>query len=188
MESFTGVWQNRTAMPIANRLKLPSAPVRAQVESREAWNAGRHPESADFFTVGYTGRKLPELLDALVAAGVRSVVDVRHNPVSMYRPELSKRNLCAAVEARGLTYHHAPNLGVPRDIRSLAIDAGSRDPIWAWYDEFVVAPTVGRNLHWFFNAIEHPTALLCVEIDPTECHRHRLCLALEEHGLKGFDL
>lgn len=175
-------------MPVSTRLKLPSAAVRDQIESRTAWNAERRRDAADFFTVGYTGRKLPELLDTLVDAGVRSIVDVRHNPVSMYRPELSKTNLRVAIEARGLCYFHAQHLGVPRDIRSLAIEAGTRDPIWAWYDQYVVEPTLGRNLHWFLNAIEHPAALLCVEIDPTECHRHRLSLALEDHGLKGFDL
>jgi hypothetical protein len=29
---------------------------------------------------------------------------------------------------------------------------------------------------------------MCTELDPQECHRHRLCLALEHMGLRGFDL
>jgi hypothetical protein len=29
---------------------------------------------------------------------------------------------------------------------------------------------------------------MCVEIDPHECHRHRLSAALERKGLRGFDL
>ncbi|MCX6543524.1 MAG: DUF488 domain-containing protein [Acidobacteria bacterium] len=170
------------------RLKLPTAPVRSQVENKALWNEARCRENADFFTIGYTGRKTGELLDALVAAGVRTLVDIRQNAVSMYRPELSKANLRQLVEHRGLQYVHLPDLGVPRDIRARAIATGSRDVIWSWYDEHVVSSYIGRNLHRFFNGVEHPAAFMCVEIDPRECHRHRLSVALESIGLRGFDL
>ena len=106
----------------------------------------------------------------------------------MYRPELSKANLQRAVEARGLHYAHVPELGVPRDIRAKAISSGSRQVIWDWYDVNVAAPYMGKNLHHFFNSLEHPVAMMCTEVDPTECHRHRLSARLESHGLQGFDL
>jgi hypothetical protein len=35
------------------------------------------------------------------------------------------------------------------------------------------------------NCVDHPVALMYVEIDPREYHRHRLFLALEAHGLRG---
>lgn len=175
-------------MPQANRLKLPSTSAKRQLEKKTLWNDRRSADLADFFTVGYTGRKTDELLDALNSYGVRTLVDVRQMPVSMYRPDLSKNNLRNLVEARGMLYVHMPELGVPRDIRAKAIETGSRDVIWEWYDEYVVQPYVGRNLHQFFNSVEHPIAMMCVEIDPEECHRHRLCLALEGMGLQGFDL
>lgn len=176
-------------MPQENRLKLPSASAKLQTVQRFLWNDARSPQVADFFTVGYTGRRIEELLDVLVSNGVRTLADIRQNAVSMYRPELSKVNLRRIVESRGLHYVHLPELGVPRDIRAKAIDAGSRDVIWDWYDQHVVTRYIGRNLHWFLNGIdEHPVALMCVEIDPRECHRHRLSVALEEEGLRGFDL
>jgi uncharacterized protein (DUF488 family) len=175
-------------MPQKNRLNLPSASPKKQAENRFLWNEGRSPETADFFTFGYTGRPLEELLDSLVANGIRTLVDIRANPVSMYRPEVSKSNLARAVQAKGIDYLHLPDLGVPRDIRVRAIEAGTRDAIWTWYDENVVNPYLSRNLHAFLNMAEHPVALMCVEIDPGECHRHRLFLALEEKGLVGFEL
>src|SRR6266849_3865735 len=104
-------------MPQANRLKLPSASAKRQAEKKILWNDGRSAESADFFTVGYTGRKTDELLNTLRSNGVRTLVDVRQIPVSMYRPELSKNNLRQLVEAHGMKYAHMPELGVPRDIR-----------------------------------------------------------------------
>ncbi len=176
-------------MPQANRLKLPSASsAKQQIENRAIWNDSRSAHFADFFTIGYTGRGVNELLELLVSNSVRTLADIRKNPVSMYRPELSKSNLRRSVEESGLQYIHLPELGVPRDIRARAIDTGSREIIWEWYDRFVIPSYVGRNLHRFFNAIEHPVALMCVETDPRECHRHRLFLALENMGLKGFEL
>lgn len=175
-------------MPQANRLKLPSAPIKRQVQNRETWNDARSPQHADFYTFGYTGRKTDELLDLLKDHGVRTLLDIRQNAVSMYRPDLSKKNLHAAVESRGMLYVHMPELGVPRDIRAKAIETGSRDVIWDWYDEFVVQEFLGSNLHRFFNSVEHPVALMCAELDPVECHRHRIFIRLEELGLTGFEL
>lgn len=175
-------------MPQANRLTLPSAPAKRQAENRIRWNDARSPQTADFFTFGYTGRKTEELLDALSSNGVRTLVDIRQHAVSMYRPDISKGNLKREVESRGMVYFHAPELGVPRDIRAKAIEAGTRNVIWDWYDEFVAEPYLGTNLHRFLNFVEHPVALMCVEIDPEECHRHRLFLALEQLGMSGFDL
>lgn len=170
----------------ANRLPLPSAPVKQQIASKAEWNESRSPEEADFFTFGYSGRKTEEILALLVKHGVRTVIDVRQNAVSMYRPELSKSNLAQLLEGHGIYYSHVPELGVPRDIRAKAIETGNRDVIWTWYDSNVVACFL--NLHSFLNGFEHPVAIMCTEIDPHECHRHRLSLALEHMGLNGFDL
>ena len=175
-------------MPQTKPLKLPSVPAKQQRENKAIWNEARSPQEADFFTIGYTGRSIKEFLSILISHGVRTLIDIRQNPVSMYRPELSKTNLQRVVEKRGLTYTHSPELGVPRDIRAKAIHAGTRHVIWEWYDKHVVAHHFQRNLHRFFNTLEHPIALMCVEVDPQECHRHRICLALEGMGLRGFDL
>jgi uncharacterized protein (DUF488 family) len=176
------------SMPQANRLSLPSASVKQQIESKGFWNDCRSAETANFFTIGYTGRKTEVFLTALEEHGVSTLVDVRQNAISMYRPELSKRNLTQLLADHGIGYIHCPELGVPRDIRAKAIETGSRDVIWDWYDENVASTFIGNNLHFFFNAFDHPIALMCTELDPQECHRHRLCLALEHLGMRGFDL
>lgn len=173
-------------MPQANRLNLPSAPVKQQIANKAEWNESRSPREADFFTFGYSGRKTEEILGLLKQHGVRTLIDIRQNAVSMYRPELSKGNLAQLLSENDICYTHIPELGVPRDIRAKAIETGTREIIWDWYDENVV--TSFLNLHSFLNGFEHPVALMCTEIDPHECHRHRLSLALEGMGLNGFDL
>jgi uncharacterized protein (DUF488 family) len=168
-------------------LKLPSRSIRAQAEGRALFNEARSRETANFFTFGYSGRTVQQMIDLLTEAGVRSILDIRFSPISLYRPEFSKRNFQRLVEGAGFQYLHVPKLGVPRDIRAKAIAAGTRDVIWEWYDKHGVEPFL-QNLHEFLNFAEHPVALMCVEADPQECHRHRLFQALEAHGLRGFDL
>ncbi len=144
-------------------------------------------ESAKFFTIGYAGRTALQFVQLLLEAGVRSLIDIRFNPVSMYKPEFSRTNLQRIVEDAGLEYLHVRDLGVPREIRAKALASGDREVIWEWYDKNVVAPFLEKNLHEFLN-LNHPVALMCVETDPRECHRHRLFQALEDQGFQGFDL
>jgi uncharacterized protein (DUF488 family) len=168
-------------------LKLPSRAARVRADSRAIWNDTRSIACANFFTLGYEGRQTEDVLGALRLAGVRLLLDIRHTPLSMYRPELSKRNLAEMLAREGIEYLHVQEWGVPRHVRARAIEAGSRQPIWDWYDEHVVEQFFVRNLHRFLN-MEHPLAMMCMEADPLECHRHRLFMALENQGLCGFDL
>lgn len=168
-------------------LKLPTKSAVARADSKALWNEARSPDRADFFTVGYEGRTTKDLFDRLLGAGVQCLVDIRYNPVSMYRPDLSKSNLQKSLEAAGIEYFHLREWGVPRDVRARAAETGTRETIWKWYDERVIAPNFTGNLHRFLN-FGYPVAMLCMECDPKECHRHRIFMALEDQGLRGFDL
>src|ERR1700722_794827 len=148
-------------MPQVNRLSLPTTTLKQQILSKNIWNNSRSAQTADFFTIGYSGRTTEDLLKALTEQRVRTLVDVRQNPVSMYRPDLSKNNLARLLLENGISYLHRRELGVPRDIRAKAIETGTRDVIWDWYDKNVVSSFVGRNLHSFLNVFEHPIALMC---------------------------
>lgn len=189
MGSSTGNWAAiRQGERRMNRpLKLPTSPARVRAENKARWNEARSRAAADFFTVGYEGRSVDELVAMLHGAGVQSVIDIRHTPLSMYRPELNKGNFRRRMENEGFGYLHVPELGVPKDIRAKALVAGTREPIWDWYNCAVIEGRFARNLHWFLN-LAHPIAMMCVEMDPTECHRHCLFNALEKQGLRGFDL
>lgn len=164
---------------------LPSASLKVQLLRKDEWNARRSLADADFFTAGYSGRSLSEFLVVLKSTRVSTVVDVRRNPVSRYKPAFSKKNLQAGLEVEGIAYLHLGYLGVPRDIRSLAVENGDRNRIWDWYDTNVLEPL---DIHALLNQAEHPLALLCTEVDPASCHRHRLALALEKLGLRSYDL
>jgi uncharacterized protein (DUF488 family) len=167
------------------QLALPTESFPAQARNKAAWNALRAREAADFFTIGYTQRDIVAFMQVLKDAGVMTVLDIRHSAVSMYKPDFSKGNLRRHLASAGIDYIHLPRFGVPKDIRSKAAGESSRQLIWDWYSQYVV-PFL--NLHSFFNSGAHPVALLCLELDPTSCHRHLLALKLEQHGLRGHDL
>lgn len=169
-------------------LSLPSKPVAEQRKGKATWNDARDASGAHFFTIGYAGRTANDLAQALQTAGVATLLDVRHNAVSMFKPEFSKTNLRDRLRTHDIQYLHVPQLGVPRDVRGLAVGMPTRDEIWNWYDRHVVWRFAGRNLDWFFNLADHPVAFMCAELDPTDCHRHRLAVALQRHGLQHYDL
>ncbi len=169
-------------------LSLPQPSKAIQVSNKKHWNSSRRMEDADFFTVGYIGKSIDELVVDLKAAGVKTLVDIRFNPVSQYKPEFSKGNLQTRLANEGIAYLHRSDWGVPREIREDAVDASDRQGIWEWYEGEVIRRYFNRNLDVFFNWADHPVALMCMELDPTNCHRHLVCQALERHGLRGYDL
>ena len=173
---------------MTKRIALPTSSKRIQVRNKACWNDGRSVQDANFFTFGYSGRSTDEIFEAVKEAGVSTVVDIRFTPYSMYKPDFSKRNLERIAKSHGLDYLHLQWLGVPREIRARAAEVRDLNVIWDWYDDVVVASFLGRNLNTFFNLADHPLALMCTEMDPSACHRHRLFQALEDRGLHGFDL
>lgn len=169
-------------------LNLPSKPVSAQIKDREYWNSARSKTDADFYTIGYSGRKIYEFIGILQSVDICSVVDIRFSPISMYKPEFSKSNLQPKLEKYNINYYHQPELGIPRDIRGMAMDSRNKNVLWEWYDHYIVSNYINGNLDNFFNSSIHPIAFLCMEVSPLECHRHRLVLALERQGLRSYDL
>jgi uncharacterized protein (DUF488 family) len=63
------------------------------------------------FTVGHGTRPIEELLEVLAGAGVQTLVDVRRFPSSRRHPQFNQAPLTASLEAAGLGYRHAVELG-----------------------------------------------------------------------------
>jgi uncharacterized protein (DUF488 family) len=63
------------------------------------------------FTVGHGVRPTAELISALRAAGRKTLVDVRRFPFSRRNPQFNQGTLREALEAEGITYRHAVELG-----------------------------------------------------------------------------
>jgi len=120
---------------------------------------------------------MAEFLGALETAGVKRVIDVRALPLSR-RPGFSKSPLRAALDEAGIEYVHLKALGTPAEGRSAA-RAGRHEDLERIYScqlelpEAIVQAEQMREL-----AAEKPSALLCYEREPAECHRTLLLNAV----------
>jgi len=150
------------------------------------WNAKRlSPLTYRFFTIGYAHRSINQFIAILQAAQVKTVVDVRANPVSQFRPEFSKRNIEASLNQAGIVYVHMGELGVPSSKRRKLQQDHDYEHLFQWYDEHIAGTAASRLVS---PELLGPIAIMCVELTPTECHRHRIAVALENRGFVTYDL
>lgn len=127
-------------------------------------------------TIGYDGRTPEELASELKRRRVRVVVDVRLTPMSR-KPGMSKRRLAETVEAAGMSYVHLPALGMPRDNRDAF---HRRDPaaIERMRQRLHTAEADRALDEVITDADRGRVALLCIERDPSICHRRLVAEAI----------
>lgn len=133
-----------------------------------------HPKIA---TIGYEGSTLPALLDALKAAGVEVLVDVRAVPLSR-KPGFSKQALRTGVESIGLDYLHLRDLGNPKEGREAAKVGGMPAFASIYEAHLASAPAQTALAELAALAQERRVCLLCFEADPLTCHRLLVARAL----------
>lgn len=122
------------------------------------------------FTIGYESTTVGEFVDALQAAGVRRVIDVRAVPNSR-RPGFSKTPLRNALAEADIDYVHLRALGTPADGRAAA-RAGRHSELERIYAGQLELPeAIAQGAQMLDLAREQPSALLCYERDPAGCHR-----------------
>lgn len=63
------------------------------------------------FTVGHGVRPIEELIETLQSVGVQTLVDVRRFPSSRRNPQFNQEALAGSLEAEGVAYKHAEELG-----------------------------------------------------------------------------
>ena len=168
--------------------ELETDPAPIQVANWWKWNLARAGSKFDFFTTHYSQKDIPTFIQVLKTAGVKTLVDVRHNPVSQFRPEFSKENLMNALKSNGIHYVHIPQLGVPREQRDKLAGGSDWKAFFNWYDSNIITKLKDIMNVPSLKQASKPYAFLCVEIDPMKCHRHRIAVAFEKKGLKGYDL
>ncbi|HUS46500.1 MAG TPA: DUF488 domain-containing protein, partial [Phycisphaerae bacterium] len=140
------------------------------------------------YTVGYEGWLADGFLNALLRAGIRCVVDVRHNPTSrrygFHKSTLAK--LCAEV---GIDYDHRPELGIPPEHRRSLRSNDDYEKLFEQYETDTL-PRQAAALQAVAGVMgSKPTALMCAEADPERCHRSRLARAIAERtGLSVCNL
>lgn len=122
------------------------------------------------FTIGYEGATVGEFLFALRNAGVERVIDVRAVPNSR-RPGFSKTPLRNALTDAGIDYVHLRALGTPADGRAAARTGRKNDFERVYAGQLELPEAIAESAQMIELAKEKPSAVLCYERDPAECHR-----------------
>lgn len=140
------------------------------------------------YTIGYEKARLGDVVAALMAAGVATLIDVRDRPISR-RPGFSKRQLSAAVEEAGMRYVGLTALGTPPEGR-LAGRRRDWDRFWAIVEGRLTSAEAELALAQAAEiAAASPCCLLCYEADWHVCHRRRVAEILtERHGFQVHHL
>jgi uncharacterized protein (DUF488 family) len=122
------------------------------------------------FTIGYEGATLDPFIDTLANAGVKTLIDVRAVPASR-KPGFSKRGLAAALAQRGIGYRHLQRLGTPAEGRNAARGGDTARMRRIYLEHLEAADAQAEMAMLVDQARESPSALLCFERAPEQCHR-----------------
>jgi uncharacterized protein (DUF488 family) len=129
-------------------------------------------------TIGYESATVRTFLDALKAAGVELLVDVRA-VASSRRPGFAKTKLAANLQEAGIDYLHLRALGTPADGRAAA-RAGRHEEMRAIFMEHLATEEAQAELETLADIVRsgRRVALLCLEANPEHCHRTMVADAL----------
>jgi uncharacterized protein (DUF488 family) len=129
------------------------------------------------FTIGYEQTVVADFVATLQRAGVERVLDIRAVAASR-RPGFSKTALAGALQEAGIAYEHLRALGTPKEGRDAAKrgDQATLARVYAGQLELPEAQAAAALL--LDRAAAQPTALLCYERQPEDCHRSMLLAAI----------
>lgn len=132
------------------------------------------------FTIGYEDTTVPRFLATLQEAGVELLVDVRAVAGSR-RPGFAKTALASNLAGVAIDYLHLRGLGTPANGR-VAARAGRHAEMKAIFLEHMESSAAQDDLDLLVEITRsgRPLCLLCLEADPTHCHRSLVAAALAE--------
>jgi uncharacterized protein (DUF488 family) len=134
----------------------------------------------EIYSIGFTKKSAEQFFSALRSAGIRRLVDVRLNNVSQLAGFAKKqdlpfflRELCEA------EYLHEPLLAPTQQMLD---DYKKRKGAWAEYEARFLALMAEREIERRLDraSFEIPSALLCSELSPDQCHRRLVLEYLRE--------
>ena len=131
------------------------------------------------FTIGYEQTPSKAVLDELESAGVKLLVDVRAI-ASSRRPGLSKNQLAAGLDERGIAYLHLAGLRTPKEGR-LAARSGQYDVLQKIYAKHLKTPQAKEQLDELSALVKNagPICLLCYQRNHEHCHRRWIAEIIE---------
>ncbi len=140
-------------------------------------------------TIGHGTRPIEEFVDALRAAGVRRLVDVRTAPGSRRNPQFGRNALERSLGAAGIDYVWQPEFGGFRRPAPDSPHVAIRNEAFRGYADHMATDGFREALAWLIaTSRSTPTAIMCAESLWWRCHRRMIADALVVEGCEVVHL
>ena len=139
---------------------------------------------ATLYTIGHSMRTLEDLLAALQAHKIKTLVDIRAFPMSRRLPYFNRENLEKSLPEAGIRYIWMKELGGRRK-KSLpeSPNVALRNDSFRNYADYMLTPEFEQAMGELITIGEQsPTAYMCAERVYFRCHRMLVSDWLVAHG------
>lgn len=155
--------------------RYPWYASKSEISKRPCAEKAELPDPG-IYSIGYQGLSIDALLNVIMKTGLPNVIDVRNNPGSR-KYGFSRLTLEARCKDVGILYHHFPQVGIPSSIRRCHRESSR---LWSVYENTIL-PTAARTVESIgFICLRNPSALLCFERNPSDCHRSLLAREISD--------
>ena len=139
---------------------------------------------ATLYTIGHSTRSFDELLEALRAHQIKTLVDIRAFPMSRRLPQFNREALEQSLPAAGIRYVWMKALGGYRKaILEESPNIALRNDSFRNYADYMLTPEFERAASELVALAEQaPTAYMCAERVYFRCHRMLVSDWLVAHG------
>jgi uncharacterized protein (DUF488 family) len=139
---------------------------------------------ATVYTIGHSTRELPELISALQAHGIKTLVDIRAFPMSRRLPHFNRESLEKALPQSGIAYVWMPTLGGRRKRQTKdSPNTGLRNDSFRNYADHMLTSEFQNGIDELLRLAESgPAAIMCAERVYFRCHRMLVSDYLKAHG------
>ena len=139
---------------------------------------------ATLYTIGHSTRSFDELVEALQAHGIKTLVDIRSIPMSRRLPHFNRENLERELPKRGIEYVWMKELGGRRKkIRNDSPNTALRSDSFRNYADHMLTPEFQHAAEDLVRRAEEKSlAYMCAERVWFRCHRMMVSDYLVAHG------
>jgi uncharacterized protein (DUF488 family) len=136
------------------------------------------------YTIGHSTRSLDELISALRAHSIQTLVDIRSFPMSRRLPHFNRESLEQSLPQAGIQYVWMKDLGgMRKKIRDDSPNLALRNPSFRNYADHMLTPEFQRAISELLRlADQSRTAYMCAERVYFRCHRMLVSDWLVAHG------
>lgn len=136
------------------------------------------------FTAGHGARTLEDFLETLASGPAEQVIDVRRFPGSRRSPHFSSDLLAESLATHGLGYAWLADLGGRRKLdKKTSRNTAWRVDAFRAYADYMDTPEFLSALEQLLElAALRPSAIMCAETHPSQCHRRLISDKLASLG------